>query len=99
MSSGDAGLRWSEGLRRERRRKGTSITRKLTMVLFLVLLVGGGKLLGRVQGVPASPSTSAGSGWSSDLEEDRHFERSLVWRMVAVLLLVAILTVARQLLS
>jgi hypothetical protein len=77
----------------------SAITRKLAMVLLLVLLVGGGKLLGRVQGVRASPSTAAGSGWSSDLEEDRHFERSLVWRMVAVLVMIAILIVVRHLLS
>jgi hypothetical protein len=39
------------------------------------------------------------SSWSEDLETDRRFERSLIIREIAVILLIAALIVARQLLS
>jgi hypothetical protein len=99
VSPGDTGLRWSEGMSKEPRRGGSSISRKLAMVFFLALLVGAGKLFGGARAARVLPSTRADPSWSRDLEKDRRFERSLIWRTVAVLLFVAALTVARQLLS
>jgi hypothetical protein len=39
------------------------------------------------------------SSWAEDLKHDRRFERSLIFREIAVILLIAVLIVARQLLS
>jgi hypothetical protein len=44
-------------------------------------------------------SSAAGSTWSEDLAADRRFERSLVARKLASILLIAFLIIVRALLS
>jgi hypothetical protein len=66
--------------------------------LLIVFVAVASKMFGgsRPGGVtPPNP----GPSWSEDLAEDRRFERSLIFRELAAILLIGLLILVRQLLS
>lgn len=75
---------------------GIALIRKFAVIPLFALLVGARKLLA---GAPLGPPAEAGSTWSEDLRQDRRFERSLIARQIAVILLIVLLVIVRQLLS
>ncbi len=86
---------WSKDQGRGRGPGWSLVTRGAAGILLIVLLaraVVGARTKGAT---PPAPS----SGWAEDLAEDRLFERSLVLREIAVILLIGLLIVIRQLLS
>lgn len=80
------------------RGKGRYLIPRGVAVILLLMVVAGGRKLWSRPGASAKGS-DPGSDWSQDLAEDRRFERSLIPREIAVILLIGLLIVARELLS
>jgi hypothetical protein len=91
----------------EARFEDSPIRRGVTVVVLMAVLVLARRLLGRPAAALATRSTrtealvapDAGSTWAEDLVADRRFEWSLIAREIAAVLIIALLIVARELLS
>jgi hypothetical protein len=80
--------------------EGSPIRRGIAViVLMFVLVLGRGLLAHNPFARRAAAPAATGSTWSEDLAADRRFERSLVARGLAAILLIAFLILARALLS
>jgi hypothetical protein len=71
---------------------------RVAMILLAAFLLGARSFLRRRRSA-GEELVDPGSSWSEDLAEDRRFERSLIPRELAVILLIGFLVAVRQLLS
>ena len=78
---------------------GSPIRRGIAVLVLMSFLVLGRSLLAHNPLARSAAPADKGSTWSKDLAADRRFERSLVARTLAALLLIAFLIIVRTLLS
>jgi hypothetical protein len=79
--------------------EGSPIRRGIAGLVLMSVLVLGRSLLAHNPLARSAARADTGSAWSGDLATDRRFERSLVTRGLAAILLIAFLIIARALLS
>jgi hypothetical protein len=94
-------------MRSAARFEDSPIRRGIAVAVLMAFLVLARRLLGHSPAPAATSSTwtekvaapDPGSNWAEDLRADRRFEWSLIAREIGAVLIIAVLIVARELLS
>jgi hypothetical protein len=79
--------------------EGSPIRRAIAVIVLMSFFVLARSLLAHNPLARSETAADGGSTWADDLAKDRRFERSLITRELGVIVLIALLIVARGLLS